>query len=225
MYHANSTSDGRYKVCPRSVPFKSRHFLFIFYRGLHNPNSALRSRVFYLFYRFVKEDRNEIPAELAGSLIEGVRDLLVIDVELPELDEPDHDILADAVNNPGVFDAQLYLFETIGTLVSLYYKNPKQSAALLLSIVKPLLDELSVNFSSVKGPNDVLPIVKIHHIIMALGNIAKGFPDYPSPVPEGYLLPPLEVFNQMAEAILVCLGGMNVFRVVRDAVSSTLSLG
>lgn len=153
-----------------------------------------------------------------------MRDLLTIQVELPELEEGEQDILSEAVNNPGSFDSQLYLFETVGTLVSLFYRTPDQCGNLLHNIIKPLLDELSVNLQAVKGPSDVLPILRIHHIIMALGNIAKGFPDFPSPLPEGYIPPPLGVFSQAAEAILVCLEAMNIFRVVRDAVSFDLSV-
>ncbi|KAK7690696.1 pre-tRNA nuclear export protein [Cerrena zonata] len=186
-------------------------------RGLHNPDSKLRSRAYYLFHRFIKEDRNEISPDLAGTLLDNMRDLLSIQVELPELEDAEHDILLEAVNNPGSFDSQLYLFETVGTLVSLFYRTPDQCGNLLHTVIKPLLDELSVNLQAVKGSSDVLPILKVHHIIMALGNIAKGFPDFPSPLPEGYVPPPLGVFNQAAQAILVCLEAMNVFRVVRDA--------
>ncbi|KZT72996.1 ARM repeat-containing protein [Daedalea quercina L-15889] len=184
--------------------------------GLHNPESSQRARVFYLFQRFIREDRNEISPELAVSLIEGMRDLLTIQVELPEIEEG-QDLLSEAIASSSMFDAQLYIFETAGILVSLLYKTPDQAAALLLSIVKPLLDDLSANLQAVEGAGDVVPILKVHHIIMALGNIAKGFPDYPSPVPEGYILPPLEVFTESAQAILVCLEAMNVFKVIRDA--------
>lgn len=159
---------------------------------------------------------------MSGTIIESIRDLLPVQVELPELEEGDQDILTEAVNNPS-FDAQLYLFETIGTLISLFYKTPDQASALLSSVVKPLLEELSQNIQAVKGPDDVVPILKVHHVIMALGNIAKGFPDYPSPVPEGYVCPPLDVFSQVAQAILVSLEAMKVFRVVRDAVSQLLN--
>lgn len=189
-------------------------------RGLHNPDTRLRSRVFYLFHRFIKEDRNEIPVDLSGTIIESIRDLLVVQVEVPELEEGDQDILTEAVNSPSVFDAQLYLFETVGALVSIFYKTPDQASALLSSVVKPLLEDLSVNLQAVKGPEDVLHILQVHHAIMALGNVAKGFPDYPSPLPEGYIGPPLEVFSQVAQAILVSLEAMNRFRVVRDAVGA-----
>ncbi|KAI0671757.1 ARM repeat-containing protein [Trametes maxima] len=187
-------------------------------QGLHSPESSTRSRVYYLFYRFVREDRNEISPEVAVLLLDSIRDLLIIQVELPELENPEsQDILQEAVTTSTIFDSQLYLFEAAGTLVSLLHRTPEQAAALLLSVVRPLLDELSVSLQAVKGPEDVLAILKVHHIIMALGNVAKGFPEYPNPVPEGYIAPPLDVFREVGQAILVCLESLNVFRVVRDA--------
>ena len=81
-----------------------------------------------------------------------------------------------------------------------------------------MLDELSRDLQAVKGTEDVMPILKVHHNIMALGNIAKGFPDFPSPIPEGYLLPPVEIFTRIAQAILVSLEALNVLRPIRDAV-------
>lgn len=175
--------------------------------------------MYYLFHRFIKDCKNGIPPEIALSLIEGIRDLLIIQVELPELEDPDQqDPLTEAINNPGIFESQLYMFEAVGTLINILYHNPEEQASLFKSIVKPLLDELSINLQSGTKEN-VFAIVRLHHIIMALGNIAKGFPDYPSIVPEGYVGPPLDIFGQVAQAILVCLGAMNVFKVVRDAVS------
>lgn len=147
-----------------------------------------------------------------------MRDLLTIEVEIPELEDADADLLTESVKS-STFDSQLYLYETVGILCSLVFKTPEQQSTLLLSLVKPLMSELSVNLqASTKGGQDITPIVKVHHIIMALGNISKGFPDYPPSLPEGYILPPLEVFAQVAQAILVCLEAMNVFKVVRDAV-------
>lgn len=148
-----------------------------------------------------------------------MRDLLPIVAEIPELEEPELDVLTEAVNS-SAFDSQLYLFEAVGTLSSLLFKSPTEQSAVLLSLVKPLMDDLSNNFQAFRttGASDLIPIVKVHHIVMALGNIAKGFPDYPTTPSEGYILPPLEVFTQMAQAILVCLEAMNVFKPIRDAV-------
>lgn len=145
-------------------------------------------------------------------------------MDLPKLESPEDDLLAEAIKNPGLFDSQLYIFETVGSLVSLLSKNPEQQASVLLSIVTPLMDVLSTNLSLVKSDKDVIPILNVHHAIMALGNIAKGFPDYPSPVPEGYSFAPLEVFRQVSRAILVALEAMKAFKAVRDAVSGSVAL-
>ncbi|KAF9267725.1 ARM repeat-containing protein [Marasmius fiardii PR-910] len=186
-------------------------------RGIHNQNSGYRSRLYYLFYRFIKEERNDIPPQLSVTIAESLRDLLAIQIELPNPDEVEVDVLTDAVKS-SAFDAQLYLFETIGILCSLLFKDPDQTKTLLLSFVKPLMDELSEALQAyTKNTQDVAPVVKTHHIVMALGNIAKGFPDYPSPLPAGYILPPLDVFGEVAQAMLVCLENMNVFKVARDA--------
>lgn len=171
-----------------------------------------------MFYKFIKEDRSDISIELVGTLLNGVRDLLVIEVELPELENPaEQDLLTEAINNSGVFDSQLHLYEVVGLLVSLCFKNADEHTALLLSFVQPLLDELEANLQAIKSAQDVVQIVKVHHVIMALGSIAKGYPEVPQPIPEGYILPPISVFRQMTQAIIVSLGAMSSFKPVRDA--------
>jgi len=149
---------------------------------------------------------------------------------MPELEEGEPDVLGEFVRGSN-FDSQLYLFETAGILTSLTFKSPENQASLLLSLVKPLLNDLSINLqlfrekgSNMEDLDSLIPIVKVHHIIMALGNLAKGFPDYPSVIPENYIMPPLEVFSEIARVILVCLEAMNVFKVIRDSVCFTFNL-
>ena len=174
--------------------------------------------MFYLFHKFVKDDRNEIPLELGPTLLDRIRDVLVITVELPELENPsEEDLLTEAIKKPGIFDSQLYLFEVVGLLVSLHFKSVENATSLLLSFVQPLLDDLQTNLQAIKSAQDVVQILKVHHIVMALGDIARGFPDYPDPVPEHYVPPPIPVFRQMTQAIVVSLEAMNVFKPVRDA--------
>ncbi|KAJ7756382.1 armadillo-type protein [Mycena maculata] len=189
-------------------------------RGLHNSDASHRSRVNYLFYRFIKEVRNDIPADVAVNIASSIRDLLPIEVQLPDADDSDSssDVLSELVKS-STFDSQLYLYETVGTLCSLLSKTPEQLASLLLSFVKPLMSELSDNLQAYRtnGSQDPIPIVKVHHVVMALGNISKGFPEYPSPVPAEYVPLPVDVFGQVAQAILVCLEAMNIFKDVRDA--------
>ncbi|KAJ6505980.1 armadillo-type protein [Mycena vulgaris] len=189
-------------------------------RGLHNPDASHRSRVSYLFSRFIKEIRNDIPGDVAMNIASSMRDLLPIEVKMPDAEDSDSstDLLSEAVRS-SAFDSQLYLYETVGTLCSLLSKTPAELASLLLSFVKPLMSELSDSLQAyrTKGSQDIIPIIKVHHVVMALGNIAKGFPEYPTPVPSGYVPLPVDVFAQVAQAILVCLEEMNVFKDVRDA--------
>lgn len=155
---------------------------------------------------------------MAVTIINSLPDLLTISVEISEPEEADADPLSEAIKS-SVFDSQLYLFETIGILTSTLYKNTEEQGSLLLSVVKPFMDELLANLQLFRaGSQDLVPIVKVHHIVMALGNISKGFPDHPANVTENYMAPSYKVFSEISQAILVCLEAMNIFKPIRDAV-------
>ena len=63
-------------------------------------------------------------------------------------------------------------------------------------------------------------VLRIHHLVRALGSLVRGFPDAPVPTPQEYAgLPWVRVFAQVAEATLVSLDAMNGYKVVREAVS------
>ncbi|KAF5377324.1 hypothetical protein D9757_008003 [Collybiopsis confluens] len=195
-----------------------------------HPNETVALQFFETVSRysdFFKECRNDVPLEFVPNIAQSIRDLLPIEVQLPNPEEIETDMLTDAVKSSS-FDAQLYLFETLGILISLMYKSPVDQKALLLSFVKPLMDELSealqasasLNLKELAAGGDVIditPVVRLHHLIMALGNTAKGFPDYPLTVPANYILPPVDVFAEIAQAILVCLENTNVIKFIRDA--------
>lgn len=86
------------------------------------------------------------------------------------------------------------------------------------AITTPLLNELSQTLrAAAQQTNDPLLIIKTHHLIRALGNIPKGFPDAPPtrpPVPP----PWIAVFQEVAKAILVSLEALSRFKIVREAV-------
>lgn len=194
------------------------------YRGIHHPKSSIRARASYLFHKFIKEDRNEVPPGIVVRLLDSIGDALTVQAELPELDSPEQDILFEAVNEPSVFDSQLYLFEAAGTLVSLTYSVPEQQSELLQRLIKPLLESMERALRTpITSPQDVLPVLQVHHYVMALGSIAKGFVDFPNPVPPDWILPPLNVFEEAAQAIIVSLNAMSRYKVVREAVCTPFS--
>ncbi|CAE6431846.1 unnamed protein product [Rhizoctonia solani] len=186
-------------------------------RGIHHPKESVRRRVFYIFHKFIKECKLEIPSEHVTTIIDNMRDVLVVRAELPEPESSEQDLLSEALGSAGLFDSQLYLFESVGTLVSLLAKEPEKQAAVLESITNPLLASLQQSIQTpINGPQDILPILQAHHVIRALGSVAKGFPEASQTVQESvpaWIL----VLKQVAEAVLVSLESMNQHRAIRDA--------
>ncbi|CAE6379710.1 unnamed protein product [Rhizoctonia solani] len=202
-------------------------------RGIHHPKESVRRRVFYIFYKFIKECKLEIPLEHVTAIIDNMRDVLVVRAELPEPESSEQDLLSEALGSAGFFDSQLYLFESVGTLVSLLAKEPEKQAAVLevsfrsnswdgslssfKSVTNPLLASLQQSIQTpVNGPQDILPILQAHHVIRALGSVAKGFPEATQTTQES--IPAwIMVLKQVAEAVLVSLESMNQHRAIRDA--------
>ncbi|EJD48923.1 ARM repeat-containing protein [Auricularia subglabra TFB-10046 SS5] len=191
--------------------------------GVHNPSEQVRQRAFYLFQRFAKDIRNEINPALVPTLIDGLRDVLAPQVALPDADSSGRsspaspsDVLEDAVNTPSLFDSQLHLYESVGALVSLLFATPAEHTALLRSVVGPLLDELSSALNAAaSSTGNLLPVLRVHHAIAALGSLSRGYPDYPKAPGPDYVRPPIEVFQNVAQAILVALDSLKVFKSIR----------
>ncbi|CAG7849531.1 Exportin-T AltName: Full=Exportin(tRNA); AltName: Full=Karyopherin-beta; AltName: Full=tRNA exportin [Serendipita indica DSM 11827] len=194
---------------------------FLDTRGVHHPVMTVRRRVFYLFHRFVQVLRIDIDPQNVPAILTAIQDLLVIDAKIP--DDFSHnegeDFLGQLLKETTLFDAQLYIFEAAGALVSILWSMPEAQAVTLQNLIAPLLTHLSACLQ--KPPTgteeDHQNALEVHHSICALGNIPKGFPEYPSPVPPDYIQPPIAEFRQMAEAILVSLGVMGHLKAIREA--------
>jgi exportin-T len=187
----------------------------------------------------VQSLRIDIDIQHVPSIIQAIQDLLTFDTELPpDLELPElssdaihQEFLANVLKELSTFDAQLYMFEAAGALISTLWSLPEHQANALQSTTGPLLSRLS-NCLQVAVPapgaemseDDFKNVLAVHHCIQALGCIPKGFPEYPSPVPPDYVPPPLAQFRQMADAILVSLNIMGRFRIVREAVSISIPL-
>lgn len=115
---------------------------------MHQPKRNRRGRIFYIFHRFVKDIRSDIPQELIESLLNSIQDLLAIEVSQSDLESDNYSssskgssptpgqdagfVLEEAVKSAGFFDNQLYLFEAVGALVSIR-SDPEQQALLQVS--------------------------------------------------------------------------------------------
>ncbi|KAN0062212.1 pre-tRNA nuclear export protein [Thecaphora frezii] len=191
---------------------------FLDWRGIHHEKVGVRKRVNYLFYRFIRDLRSvgAVPLDIVQRLLEGMQDLLVVQAELPEVG-PDEDPLQKATAPAGHFDSQLYLFETSGILVSLLHASPEDQVMLSKAIAEPLIEQLQQAVQGFqRNSGDLRLVLQVHHLMLALSSLAKGFPDvHPQstqPEPQWVV-----VFKSVTEQILVSLNALNQFAVIREA--------
>lgn len=72
------------------------------------------------------------------------------------------------------FDSQLYLFETVGLLISLEGIDPMKQTEYLQIVLEPLVKGIQTSMSQSYSPEDELFLLQLHHYIMAIGSVAKG---------------------------------------------------
>ncbi|GAA5834356.1 hypothetical protein JCM11251_007967 [Rhodosporidiobolus azoricus] len=211
-----------FKICPEFITVLLPSFLD--QHGLHQPDSAVQARVFYLFSRFIYQAKGIVQANVSGELVStiltGMQDLLVVTASLPDSDPPSLDLLTKSASSSpssSFFDAQLYLFETVGTLVSILNQIPDQQVVLLNAVLDPLLKDLQANTCpTASTKEDFDAVLKAHHLIMAAASVAKGFPDLSARMPtaQGAWV---DVFVAATETILASAKVMGSFVVIRDA--------
>jgi exportin-T len=186
-----------------------------FARGLHGDNSRVRNRVYYLFLRFVKGLR-EFILPIRETVLASVGDLLAI--EAPSI-KP---------SRTGVsHESQLYLFEAIGMLIS--YENTivePRTLEYLKALVNPMILQIKEIMEKQLYRLDGVdeegepPIVRMHlnHLIMAIGSISKGFPEFKV---GGVEAPWCIVFREVLGCVLRVLQVLSTSLLIRDAARFT----
>ena len=187
-----------------------------FVRLTHHNHVKVRSRSWYLFHRFVKPLRAQL-GNVSHDIIQAVADLLPIKAELPDdsgddMSSDEEDQSADAV-----FNSQLYLFEVVGCIASSATVSLENKKLYAQTIMAPLFVDMEQTLGQARN-GDERAILQIHHIIMAVGTLARGYSDWnPS---NANALPPTEVsdeFIKASEAILVALESLNSSMSIRNA--------
>ncbi|PGH17132.1 exportin-T [Helicocarpus griseus UAMH5409] len=214
------------EICVRYSSFFDHHVHLIpgvlgsFLQLVHHPVKKVRTRSWYLFHRLVKHLRNRI-GNVAETVIKALGDLLVIQAEVPQegsdgddMSSEDHEGSADAV-----FNSQLYLFESIGCICSTTAVPIDQQVIFAQSVMNPIFMDMERHLGAAKS-NDERSILQIHHDIMALGTLARGFSDW-TPGTTTPTTPPApeisDAFGQVSEATLVALESLKSSFNVRTA--------
>jgi len=190
----------------------TNHILELFISvGLYNPNEKVQMRCWYLFFRFVKLTKPLLNDEIITRLITDLSSkLLIIEAELPQKDES-----SEMMESSSKFDNQLYLYETLGLLISLVDNSKVELKIRLLDcMLNPIFADLE---KSVSNPNkNQLVAIQAHHSLMAIGTIARGF-EYDSSPNKTYIPEVVAKFNNIAEVVIVTLENLNSFEMIRDA--------
>lgn len=219
------------EICVRYTSFFHHHAHLIpgvlesFLQLVHHPVKKVKVRSWYLFQRFVKHSRNQI-GNVAQTVVEALGDLLVIKAELPsEGDEGDEMSSDDHEGIDAVFNSQLYLIEAVGIICSTPAISPDKQVVYAQSVMNPMFVDMERNLEAAKS-NDERAMLQIHHDIMALGTLARGFSDWIPGMGSSGALPPSEVseaFCQASEATLVALESLKSLFNIRTAARFTFS--
>ena len=144
--------------------------------------------------------------------------MLAVEAELLPTDSPEEDPLARAAHTPSKFDSQLYLFEAVGTLVHILNQIPDEQSRLLKAVIDPLVEQVRASVrTTMASVDDVVAILRLHHLILAISSVCKGFPMLSSraTVATGVWVEPLvSAMQTIAEVVKVMSG----FSIVREAV-------
>ena len=181
----------------------------------------MKTRSWYLFHRFVKQLRQQL-GNIAETIIRALGDLLIIKAELPdsELDQDDMSSDENDQSADATFTSQLYLYEATGCICSNRTVPVENQVIIIKSVMDPLFADLEAHLDLAKR-GDERAMLQIHHLIMALGTLARGFSDWTPGSSASSSSPPAplvsEEFSRTAEAILVGLESLNNSAEVRTA--------
>ncbi|KAH3683018.1 hypothetical protein WICPIJ_006022 [Wickerhamomyces pijperi] len=182
--------------------------------GLYNKDEKTRYRCWYLFFRFVKLTKPVLSEDVITRLVNDmfVNRLLYVEAELPIKDED-----SETIEYSSKFDNQLYLFESLGLLISLV---PNEQMALktklLDTLLNPIFGELQKIISSSNASQDQQLVLQAHHLLMSIGTIARGF-EYDTVPNKKYPPEIIERFSNTSEVVLVTLENLSTNEIIRDA--------
>lgn len=195
-----------------------------FVGGVHDNHVRVRNRSWYLFFRFVKTLRQHI-GEIAQEVLEAISDILVIKAELPQ-DAGDNEMSSDDTQNEdAAFESQLHLFEAVGCLSSIKSITTDKQVLFVTTVMTPLFRNMESSLEAAKQ-GDVRSVLQVHHIVMALGTLAKGYADgtpgagASTPVPNELVV---REFENASEVILVSLESLRNHPNIRDAARRSFS--
>ena len=211
----------RYSTFFEANPQLITRVLENFVRYVHHTHVKVRTRSWYLFFRFVRHLRQQL-GNIAQTVVQALADLLPIRAELPE-DSSENDDMSSDENDQSAdatFKSHLYLYEAIGCICSIQAVPVDSQVLLIQSVMNPLFSDLESHIRQAQN-GDERALLQVHHLIMALGTLARGFSDWMPTSAAPSTAPPAAAvskeFARTAEAILIALESTNDSFEIRTA--------
>ncbi|TPX64921.1 hypothetical protein SpCBS45565_g05557 [Spizellomyces sp. 'palustris'] len=191
---------------------------FVDQRGMHHDAPFVRSRTYYLFRQYVQSLKGKL-SPLVNNVLASIEDLMV--VQLPEPKKPVRDGEEEVTATS--FDSQLYLYEAVGILISLDGMTTEKQAQLLTVVLTPLMRQIEEIMRNElyrrDTPDNIVFTLQLDHLIRAIGNISKGFPDVDQASKVVQTVPAWAlVFQQALGAIVAVLERLHESELIRNAV-------
>jgi exportin-T len=184
--------------------------------GIHSSEAQIQLRAWYLFERLLGKLQKSL-VSISEQILATFMDLLQIrvvstaDTSFQRDDESD----SDSEHQDVFFDSQLYLFQSAGLLIaSTAESNFQVGQALLLSLRNNITDRLGI------ASPDQSAIMYVHHSIMAIGDIAKGFDNAIEMISVERQENGNRLFSPVTDTVLKALVRFEDSSSIRDSVTS-----
>lgn len=187
--------------------------IFISNFGLFSDNEKVKFRSWFLFNRFIKLAKPNLDDFVFQELIQNLLPLLSINFELKNSSnvQLSKDIDLSTIEDT-TFQNQLYLFESIGLFISII-KKQELRIEVLQSVFQPLFTTLGSCINNISNISLNL-LIQVHHSLVAIGTLLKGFESLSSNEFDGKFL---EIFEQISQVVLITLENFIQFNIVRES--------
>ncbi|RMZ85317.1 hypothetical protein DV738_g61, partial [Chaetothyriales sp. CBS 135597] len=213
------------EICVRYTAFFQHHTSYIdsvlqtFLQCAHHSSLKVRARSWYLLQRLIRDLRVHV-GHAAEAVVQSLQDVLLIRAEIPSDDDGDMSSDGDS-NHDSTFSSQLYLFEAVGCISGATSIPVEKGVQLIRLVMQPLFADIQQNLEAAKASSE-LAILQVHHDIMALGTMARGYSDF-SPgttststdAAAGGLI--MQAFSQVSQITLLALDSLKSSFQIRTA--------
>lgn len=180
----------------------------------------VKARAWYLTQRLIRQLRTHL-GDATEVVVHSLQDILVVRAEIPKESEGEDMSSDNESSADSTFQSQLYLFEAVGCICGATSAGPDKQAQYVQVVMQPLFSEIERNLESARTGNE-LSTLQIHHSIMALGTIARGYSDFTPgaaarPAGSEPASQAKQAFAQVAEATLVTLTALKSSFQIRTA--------